>query len=140
VAIKRAKTLDDEQFDRLLKFIDENSTMPVRDRLMFLLSFKAGLRVSEIAKIDLKAMTNAEGKIAKIITIFSNVGKKQKMREIPMHPTSREALAKFMKTYPQATFFAFSSQPFRYLAKHGPGATTSAHVGQFAHRLLPLDV
>lgn len=120
MAIKRAKTLDDDQFNILLKFIDENSTLPVRDRLMFLLSYKAGLRVSEIAKIDLKAMTNAEGKIAKIITIFSNVGKKQKMREIPIHPDIRDALAKFMKTYPQATFFAFSSQPFRYLGRGDP--------------------
>lgn len=119
MAIKRAKTLDEKQFDRLLKFISEKSTLPVRDRLMFLLSYKAGLRVSEIAKIDLTAMTNSEGAIAKIITIFSNVGKKQRMREIPMHAEIAKALAAFMKTYPGATFIALSSQPFRYAAKLG---------------------
>lgn len=114
MAIKQAKTLDSDQFDRLLNFINKKSSMPVRDRLMALLSFKAGLRVSEIAKIDLTAMTNAEGKIAKIITIFSNVGKKKRMREIPMHADIADALAEFMKTYPEATYIAISSQPFRY--------------------------
>lgn len=114
MAIKQAKTLDPDQFERLNKFIDKKSSMPVRDRLMFLLSYKAGLRVSEIAKIDISAMTNSEGKIAKIITIFSNVGKKQKQREIPMHESIADALTEFMKTYPGATFIALSSQPFRY--------------------------
>jgi site-specific recombinase XerD len=100
VTIKRAKTFDDKQFGRLIIFIDQHSTMPIRDRLMFLLSFKAGLRVSEIAKIDLTAMTNTEGKIAKIITIFSNVGKgkKPRVREIPMHADIAKALAAFMKS------------------------------------------
>lgn len=114
MAIKQAKTLDDDQFDRLINFINIKSSMPVRDRLMALLSFKAGLRVSEIAKIDISAMTNAEGRIAKIITIYSNVGKKERMREIPMHDGIRDALEEFRKTYPKATFIALSSQPFRY--------------------------
>lgn len=117
MAIKKAKTLDDEQFPRLINYINMTSTMPVRDRLMFLLSFKAGLRVSEIAKIDLSAMTNAEGKIAKIITIYSNVGKGTKMREIPMHEDIHNALVEFRKTYPGAEFVALSSQPFRYAKK-----------------------
>lgn len=121
MGIKRAKTFDDKQFARLIKFIDQNSTMPVRDRLLFLLSFKAGLRVSEIAKIDLKAMLNTEGKIAKIITVFSNVakGKNPRIREIPMHAEIAKALTDFMKQYPGAEFPAISSQPFRYAAKHG---------------------
>lgn len=119
MATKQAKTLDDEQFNRFLKHIDENSVMPVRDRLMALLSYKAGLRVSEIAKIDLTAMLNVEGKVAKLITIFSNVGKKQRMREIPMHPDIADALRKFMRTYPGATFVAISSQPFMHAERHG---------------------
>ncbi len=119
MAIKRAKTLDPKQQDKLHKFIDENSSMPVRDHLMFLLSYKAGLRVSEIAKIDLTALTNAEGKIAKIITIYANVGKNNRQREIPMHKEIAAALSKFMKTYPGATFIAISSQPYRYASRRG---------------------
>lgn len=114
MTIKRAKVLDDEQFPRLMKWIDENSVMPIRDRLLVLLSFKAGLRVSEIVKIDISAMTNAEGKIAKVITIFSNVGKGRKMREVPMHADIEKALREFRKHYKGAEYVALSSQPFRF--------------------------
>lgn len=118
---KRAKTLDDPQLTKLLKFIHVHSTMPIRDRLIVLLSFKAGLRVSEIVKIDLTAMLDTEGKIAKKnpkITIFSHVGKKERMREIPMHPDIVDALRTFMKAYPGAGFVAISGGPFRYANDH----------------------
>lgn len=119
MAIKQAKTLDEEQFSRLLKYIDKNSILPVRDRLMVMLSFKAGLRVSEIAKIDLSAMLDADGKVAKLITIFSNVGKKERMREIPMHVEIADAIRAFMKAFPGATFVAISSRPFQHAVRHG---------------------
>jgi integrase len=119
VAIKQAKTFDDAQFDKFLKFIDENSTLPARDRLMAMLSFKAGLRAGEIAKIDLNAMTTVDGKIAPVISIFSNVGKKNRQREIPMHAEVRKALAEFIKAFPKATFVAISSRPFRHAVRYG---------------------
>ena len=108
MAIKRAKTLDKEQLDTLLMFVANHSKMPERDRLIVLLSFKAGLRAAEIAKIDLKAMTDAEGRIGKMIYIYGNVGKKGREREIPMHPDIRDALRRFRNKYPKLTYIAAS--------------------------------
>lgn len=119
MAIKQAKTFDDNQLSKLLKQIDKECLLPVRDRLMVLLSFKAGLRVSEIVKIDLSAMTTVEGEIAPQITIFSNVGKNQKMRTIPMHAEIKKALEVFMKEFPTATFVAISTQPLQHALRHG---------------------
>lgn len=101
--IKRAKTLDDEQMQTLFNWIDENSPAPERDRLVFMLLFKAGLRAAEVAKIDLTAMTDAQERIGKFIHIFNNVGKKRRERDIPMHADVREALARFRKKYPHAS-------------------------------------
>jgi integrase/recombinase XerD len=119
MANKRAKTLDDSQLAKLLHHIDENSILPERDKLIVLLSFKAGLRVAEIAKIDLVAMLDAEGKIAKTINVFSDVGKKRRERSIPMHPLLRKAIGDFRLAFPTATYPAISSQPFRYILTRG---------------------
>lgn len=109
MTIKRAKTLDNDQFEKLMAYVDANSSSPERDRLFVLLSYKAGLRAAEIAKIDIKAMTDPEGRVAKLITIFANVGKKGREREIPMHPDIRTALKNFRKRYPDTPFIAVST-------------------------------
>lgn len=85
MATKRAKTLTDREIERLLRLV-ENSPIVESDRLKILLSFYAGLRVSEIAKLKTEAMLTADGRVAPYITIFSNVGKNGKERSIPMHP------------------------------------------------------
>lgn len=113
--IKRAPTLDEGQFERLLTYIDENSTLPERDRLIVGLSFKAGLRVAEIAKLDLSALLDPDNRIDKVIKISALVGKKKRYREIPMHPMIKDAFAKFRKRFPNAPCIAISSQPFRYV-------------------------
>jgi integrase/recombinase XerD len=114
MATKRAKILDEGQFNKLLLYIDQNSNMPERDRLIVMLSFKAGLRVAEIAKIDFTAMTDPEGRIAKTIHVYSNVAKKNREREVPMHPMVKNAFAAFRKKYPDAPCVAISSQPFQH--------------------------
>lgn len=108
MAIKRAKTLAPNQIETLLTFVSNHSQNPERDRLMVLLSFKAGLRAAEIAKIDMSALTDAEGRIGKTITIFANVGKKGRERVIPMHAEIKDALKRFRLKYPDATNVAIS--------------------------------
>lgn len=119
MACKRAKALDDKQFDKLVKHAKETSLLPERDLLILALSFKAGLRIGEIQKIDLSAMLDSSGAIADSITIFSHVGKKKRERSVPMHPLVRQHLAKFMQAYPSASFVAISSQPFRWVIARG---------------------
>jgi integrase len=111
MATKRAQVLDDTQFATLLSYIENHSTMPVRDRLILMLSFKAGLRAAEIAKLDISSsMTDAEGRIGKVIRIFSHVAKKNRERSIPMHKDVRDALKAFRATYPFADCVAISAR------------------------------
>jgi integrase len=106
---KRAKVLEDFEFNDLLDWIDRNSRMPERDKLIFLLSFKAGLRAAEIAKLDMDALTAAGGQLSHQIIIDKAVGKKGRPREIPMHPNIADATLRFRRRYPGATFIALGN-------------------------------
>jgi integrase/recombinase XerD len=119
MATKRAKTLNDKQFAKMCDVARDISPLPERDILMLALSFKAGLRIGEIAKIDLDHMLDIEGDIADTINVFSHVGKRHRERTLPMHPLVRDALEDFMKAYPSAEFVAISSQPFRWVLARG---------------------
>jgi integrase/recombinase XerD len=105
---KKAKTLEEFQFDELRKYIRSTSKTPERDELMVLLSFRAGLRAAEIAKIDMDQLTDVQGRPAKMITILHTVGKMGGSREIPMHPHISDALIRFRRRYPELTYVAFS--------------------------------
>jgi site-specific recombinase XerD len=101
VAIKRAKTLDDKQFDRLTQ-VHRRAQHDAGPRPADVPAVVQGRAFAcpRSPRSTLTAMTNTEGKIAKIITIFSNVGKgkKPRVREIPMHADIAKALAAFMKS------------------------------------------
>lgn len=101
----------------LLANIDANSIMPLRDRLLVLLSFKAGLRAAEITKIKLDSLCDVRGRVGPFIPIFDDVGKGTRERQIPMHPEVKLAIGAFMKAYPGANSVAISARPFRY---HSP--------------------
>lgn len=107
--VKQAKTLDDKQFDVLLSHIDARSTMPERDRLIVMLSFKAGLRAAEIARIGMDAMTDAEGNIARQISVTGKIAKGGRDREIPMNKEVVKALRRFRNKHPRLNFVAVSS-------------------------------
>ena len=124
---KRAKTFDEDQFNRFFDHIAKTSLMPVRDKLVAALSFKAGLRVGEIAKIKIKDMLDVEGRIAKTISVYSQTAKKERYRAVPMNPLVRECLKEFRKTYPNAEVVAISSQPFRWLLARGEPIPRTTH-------------
>lgn len=116
---KRAKTLTERQLVKLFEHIDETSFFPERDKLIMMLSFKAGLRAAEISKINLVDMLNAEGKIDDFIRIHPKVAKFNRARDIPMHPLIRRALVAFMKAFPSAEFVAISDKKFFWALKRG---------------------
>lgn len=128
---KRAQTLDIEQFDYVLAFALQRSRVPASDRLKLLLSFKAGLRACEIARIRVADMVDAERRPARMITIFGSISKGGKTRDVPMHPDIRDALIEFMKCHPTAKFIALSSRK-----KRGrPAAMTPNALTQWFHYL-----
>jgi integrase len=90
--IKHAKALDDVLFKKLLDFVD-NGRHPLRDRVMVLLSFKAGLRAQEIAGLDWTAVCNAEGVLStENIIVGAHIAKRRRERTVPMHPDLYRAL------------------------------------------------
>lgn len=105
---KRAKTLEDYQIVDLRKWIATYSKWPERDDLIFLLSYRAGLRAAEIGKLDLDALTDAGGKVGSKIIIDKACGKYGRPREIPMHPQIADAVLRFRRRHPEMEFIAFN--------------------------------
>ena len=60
---KQAKMLTPKQETAVLTYL-QTMRYPVRDRVMFLLSIKAGLRAKEIAFLTWAMVTDAEGQVA----------------------------------------------------------------------------
>jgi integrase/recombinase XerC len=89
---KQAKIITDKQVRAVVAELDTRR-YPLRDRVMFLLSIKAGLRGKEIASITWAMVTDAEGEIADVIALENRASKgKGGGRHIPMHPDLRAAL------------------------------------------------
>src|ERR1700751_5928212 len=88
---KQAKILTDKQIRAVLAELDTRR-YPLRDRVMFLFSIKAGLRAKEIASITWSMVTNAEGEIADVIALENRAAKGKSGRFIPMHPDLKVAL------------------------------------------------
>jgi integrase len=89
---KQAKILTDKQVRAVLAELDTRR-YPLRDRVMFLLSIKAGLRAKEISLVSWSMITNAEGEIADVIALENRVSKgKGGGRHIPIHSDLKSAL------------------------------------------------
>ena len=90
---KQAKVLTPRQERRVLERL-ETTRYPARDRVIFLLSIKAGLRAKEIASLTWAMATDAEANVAGEIALTDASSKGTGGgRTIPMHPALREALA-----------------------------------------------
>lgn len=87
-----ARMLEPEDVDRLLASTSE-TRHPSRNRLIVLLSFKAGLRACEISGLTWPMVLKTNGRIAEHLTISRNIAKYGSGRRIPMHPGLRGALA-----------------------------------------------
>ena len=89
---KQAKILTDKQIRAVLAEL-ENRRYPLRDRVMFLLSVKSGLRAKEVASVTWAMVTDAEGEIADVIALENRASKgKGGGRHIPMHVDLKTAL------------------------------------------------
>ncbi len=87
-----AKTLTDTQLLSVLDYTQTTSKDPLRDAVAVLFSFKAGLRVAEIAGLSWRDVTDATNAIADVIELPNAIAKKGSGRIIPMHPALKAAL------------------------------------------------
>lgn len=86
---KQAKVVKRSELTKLLDHVSR-SRHPYRDRVIVLLSFKAGLRAKEIAELTWSMVTDASGEIADVIALTNSASKgRNGGRTIPLHPDLR---------------------------------------------------
>jgi integrase/recombinase XerD len=93
---KQAKTLTKGQTDAMLAYL-ATTRHPTRNRLIFLLSAKAGLRAKEIAGLTWMMTNDSTGQIGYDICLLDSASKGKSGRRIPLSPELREALIAHQK-------------------------------------------
>jgi integrase/recombinase XerD len=89
---KQAKTLSKGQIDAVLGYLTK-TRHPIRNRVIFLLSIRAGLRAKEVANLTWSMVTDPEGNLDNAIRLENAASKGRRGgRVIPMRSDLREAL------------------------------------------------
>lgn len=91
---KKAKILSETQVSELLSFA-HTTRYAERNRVIVLLSLKAGLRAGEIAKLTWPMVLDPSGDIASAIELRDHAAKKKSGRLIPIHSELRLALQRW---------------------------------------------
>ena len=89
---KQAKILSDANIADLLQYATQTRN-PLRNRVIVLLSVKAGLRAGEIAKLTWEMLITPDGKIGTVIELRNHAAKNGSGRLIPIHQELGDALA-----------------------------------------------
>jgi len=89
---KQAKILSPTNVADLLIFA-ECTRNPIRNRVMILLSAKAGMRAGEIANLTWEMVVSASGQISNVIELRDRAAKKGSGRLIPIHSELADALS-----------------------------------------------
>ena len=95
MAGKQAKILSRHNCDDLLIFA-ATTRNPERNRLIVLLSVKAGLRAAEIANLTWPMVLAPSGEIGPLIELHDAAAKKSSGRLIPINPELRTAMADWL--------------------------------------------
>lgn len=96
MAGKQAKILSNSDVIRLLRHVSRGRYAD-RDRVVVLLSVKAGFRAGEIAHLTWPMVVGPNGQIGTVIELHDRAAKKGSGRLVPMHPDLRTALVKLAK-------------------------------------------
>ena len=88
---KQAKILTKPQTDAALAYLG-STRHPIRNRVIFLLSVKAGLRAKEIASLTWAMVTDAEGALTDAISLTDIASKGRGGRVIPISKDLQRAL------------------------------------------------
>jgi integrase len=88
---RQAKIITATMLRRMLIFVG-GTAFTKRDRVIILLSAKAGLRACEIARLDWTMVLDARGHVGAFIAVRDTIAKKRSGRRIPLHGDLRRAL------------------------------------------------
>jgi integrase len=124
MAGKQAKVLFDHHIQDLLAYAGV-SRYPVRNRVIVLLSVKAGLRAGEIANLTWPMVLDPSAGIATYIELHDAAAKMGSGRRIPLHSDLREALARWREVTDGTRHVVYSER--------GGGLTPSSIVNWFTN-------
>ena len=103
---KQAKILSDKQQNLTMAHL-ETTRYPLRNKIIFLLSFKEGLRAKEISKLAWGMVCNSDGKIADVINLSNNASKgKYSGRIIPLHKELKILLGELLAEKQKDEYFS----------------------------------
>ena len=88
---RQAKILSKGQTEAIIGYLSKSSYQ-IRNRVIFLLSIKAGLRAKEIASLTWEMITDASGEIGRAIHLQDKASKGRSGRIIPLNEELRSAL------------------------------------------------
>lgn len=95
---KTAKIINPKMVNATLNYLD-GTRHPIRNRLIFLLSVKLGLRAKEIACLTWSMILDAEGDFTDVLTLDNSASKgKRGGRVIPLSQTITDALSTHFDT------------------------------------------
>jgi integrase/recombinase XerD len=107
---KQAKTLSKGQVEAVLGYLAKTRN-PARNRVIFLLSAKAGLRAKEIARLTWWMTNDPQGQIGRTICLQDSASKGKSGRMIPLNDEVRDALIEYRKeVLPFAGPFVISTE------------------------------
>ncbi|MEQ8308077.1 MAG: site-specific integrase [Hoeflea sp.] len=133
MAIKKAKTLTSQQFDELIAKLSY-TRHSARDKVMFMLSFKCGLRACEIARLRWRDVIDAKGNIlpvGKPIELGHHITKGKKPdTEVYMHAKLREALVSLKRARDPLV-----DDHLMYATQRGVRSMSPNNVTVYLHRL-----
>ena len=139
---KQAKVLSKPQADAVLGYLS-TTRYPLRNRVIFLLSIKAGLRAKEIASLKWDMVTDAEGRLANEIALTNDASKgKRGGRVIPLSKDLRLALGELKaeatkalrpSLYVIATERAAKTSSYAIVNKFGAWYRALGFVGASSH-------
>lgn len=96
MAGKQAKILTSSNLNLVLRCVAKKRHAR-RNKVMVLLSAKAGLRAGEIASLTWPMILDPTGRIGNLIELHDKAAKKFSGRSIPIHPDLRAALIKLRR-------------------------------------------
>ena len=118
MAGKQAKVLSEPQQKTVLAYLAA-TRHPIRDKVIFLLSAKTGLRAKKIAALTWSGVLDAEGNLADTVTITDRESKGRSGRTVPMNRQLLIALTELRETcVPEASSYVVTTER---------GARTSAN-------------
>ena len=109
MAGKQAKILSQHSLESLLAYAAATRS-PDRNRVIVLLSTKAGLRAGEIANLTWPMVLDADGRVGETIELHDKAAKKGSGRSIPVHPGLRKGLEAWARQQSTIDGFVVTSE------------------------------